>query len=385
LHPSPACDLPIDHWHIYSYEIGKEIELQTQLRALDTNVSLTVYLLTMRGRDSDAAVGLCAALRQEILLWDIRLAIFESSMDFSTPIPLLVQHIGIFNSGENVILFDQWGAAHVLRVGLTPRPPCSAEQNNTTLTFSEDSNYVAVRVSHWAGMSHLYDGFVARVTQSHHPSLAVGNSVVGVAKPSAEFLRIHINNIVSTPEDPDPDFAGQLLGILLSSLVHFPPSGPKARMAVAIENYDLAQIMAQHGRNIPRIQLVLPDFRDPDVFERLDILVSDSATYAQYHHLHRWIPRSGKVFLWDELLEEAVRTDPSYIRRTLADTLKTGSEIRPEHTPTTVALAIPCNNGGPTSRSRASPPFRSDRTYVLLGGIGGLGIDLAVWMYQVIH
>jgi hypothetical protein len=47
LHPSPACDLPINHWHIYSYEIGKEIELQTQLRALDTNVSLTVYLLTM--------------------------------------------------------------------------------------------------------------------------------------------------------------------------------------------------------------------------------------------------------------------------------------------------------------------------------------------------
>ncbi|KAJ7248052.1 hypothetical protein C8J57DRAFT_1475664 [Mycena rebaudengoi] len=33
-------------------------------------------------------------------------------------------------------------------------------------------------------------------------------------------------------------------------------------------------------------------------------------------------------------------------------------------------------------RRSASPPFRSDRTYILLGGIGGLGVDLAVWMYE---
>jgi hypothetical protein len=34
-------------------------------------------------------------------------------------------------------------------------------------------------------------------------------------------------------------------------------------------------------------------------------------------------------------------------------------------------------------RRSASPPFRSDRTYIVLGGIGGLGVDLAVWMYEV--
>ncbi|KAJ6491041.1 hypothetical protein C8R45DRAFT_1073688 [Mycena sanguinolenta] len=29
-----------------------------------------------------------------------------------------------------------------------------------------------------------------------------------------------------------------------------------------------------------------------------------------------------------------------------------------------------------------SPLFRDDKTYIVLGGIGGFGVDLAVWMYQ---
>jgi hypothetical protein len=29
------------------------------------------------------------------------------------------------------------------------------------------------------------------------------------------------------------------------------------------------------------------------------------------------------------------------------------------------------------------PLFFHDKSYILLGGIGGLGVDLALWMYQV--
>ncbi|KAJ7902339.1 hypothetical protein B0H13DRAFT_2513601 [Mycena leptocephala] len=37
----------------------------------------------------------------------------------------------------------------------------------------------------------------------------------------------------------------------------------------------------------------------------------------------------------------------------------------------------------PHLKSRAAPPFRADGANILLGSIGGLGINLAVWMHEV--
>ncbi|KAJ7801502.1 hypothetical protein B0H14DRAFT_2895228 [Mycena olivaceomarginata] len=352
--PTPSSELPTDFHHIYSYEFGKEIELQRQLGDLDAAASNTVYLSAMKGRDADVAIGLCAVLRQEIPLWDIRLAIFESSMDLSNPSALLIRHMGAFDRGENVISFDKDGAAHVPRVVWSP-PPFSTERHGAIQAI-EDSNYIDVRIVHWAGMSHLFDGFVGQVTQSHHPSVSVGDLVGGVvASSSAEFLRVHMNYITLTTQNP--------------------PSTSR--------NKNLAHIVANQVSKIPRIQLVLADFKDCDLTERLHILVSDSATYAEHRHLHRWIPRSGKVLLWDELLKEAVRDDPSYIRHMLEN--QVCSEIprlQNEYIPHAATPSAPRNSCVQPSRSRAAPPFRGDRAYVLLGGIGGLGIDLAVWMYQ---
>ncbi|KAJ7463693.1 hypothetical protein FB451DRAFT_1042909, partial [Mycena latifolia] len=377
---TPTLDPDVHLGHVYSYEFGKETELQRQIGDLDTAASLTMYLLAIHGRDADAAIGFCAALRKDIPVWDIRLAVFESSMDFSNPIPLLTRHMGTFSRTENVISFDRDGGPRVPRVVLSPPPP------STQPDAVDDPSYVTVHISHWAGMSNLYDGFVGQVTEGRQRSMYEGQIVGGVAKKSsAKFVRVHIANIVSTAEHPDIDFAAQFLGTLLVSVVPWPSSGATARMAVAIDNDSLAQVVAQHARNLPRIQVVFVDFRNPNISERLDILISDSATYAQHPHLHRWIPRSGKIFLWDELLNNIIRDDPSRIRRTLAHISQAPSELPPrqiEHIPHAAAPSAAPDNSMQPSISRSSPPFRSDRAYVLLGGIGGLGIDLAVWLYQ---
>ncbi|KAJ7087152.1 hypothetical protein C8R44DRAFT_991421, partial [Mycena epipterygia] len=374
-----ASDLRIDPHHIYSYEFGNELRLQTWLRELETAVSNTVYLLALRGRDADAAIGLCAALRQEIPLWDIRLVIFESPMDLSTPIPLLIRHMHTFDCGENVVSIDQNGAAHVMRVALSP-PPSPTQVGGPVV----DPSYISVRITHWAGMSRIYDGFIGQVDQSHDSSVSAGDFVCGVAEPSsAKCLRMHIHNIVSMAKNPGMDFASQLLGAIVSSLITWPSSGPKRRMAVAVEDDHLAQMVQHHVSNISQIQLVEVDFRDPDISERLDIVVSDSVTYSQYQHLRRWIPRTGKAFLWDELLKKALCDDPLYIRHALGNFCQT--EIPNLHNDTIAHIKdVPASfiGGDICSKSRAAPPFRSDRPYLLVGGISGLGIDLAVWMYQ---
>ncbi|KAJ7776328.1 hypothetical protein B0H16DRAFT_1879673 [Mycena metata] len=354
----------VDPRRIYPYQFGKEIELQTRLRNLNAATSNTIYVVAKRGQDGDAALGLCAALRQERPLWTVRLAIFESLVDYSNPVPHLAGQINLFNSGESVISFDHRGAVHVPRVALLPPPPSPSQDSG--------QDQIHVRLIRWAGVVGLYDGFLAQVAESEHSQLPVGKYVAGIAPPSsAECIAVSANRLIPASIDSDGDFVAQLVGTLLISLISLPSSGHLLRMAVAIENCVLSRMLTQHALDVPGIRIIQTESTDCALFERFDILVTDSVTYAQNPHLRRWIPRSGRMFQWDVLLADTIRADPGYIQRTL-------SLAEP------VSAAIPSPPTAPAGLPTfgAAPPFRGDRIYVLLGGIGGLGIDLAVWMYQ---
>ncbi|KAF7348045.1 Polyketide synthase [Mycena sanguinolenta] len=406
----------IDSGRIHRYTFGEEMELQTQLRHYDLSASVTIYLLAMVGQDADAATGLCAALRREVPLWDIRLCIFKSSTDITNPIPLLSAHITTFNSGENVALFDTNGAAHVSRVSLSPAPPAPSLHADIN-----DPNYITVRISHWAGTSGVYDGFVGQVDQGSHPVFHPGDVVGGVVQAaSGDVIRVHANNIIPVAQSPHANLARNLLASVVTSLIHFPPSTSKMRTVIAVQDDGLAQVLGQRLSNRPQIRLVSSDFRNPNVTECLDILLTDSATYSQYPNLRRWLPRTGQALLSDKLLAEKILKDPLYIRKTLAGdpelrpsipafssereltngvhckSALTNGDKPPSPPITNGVCAEPALTNGhafsslPSTKGihtrpltfRAAPPFREDRVYVLLGGIGGLGIDLAVWMYQ---
>ncbi|KAJ6449449.1 hypothetical protein C8R45DRAFT_1084229 [Mycena sanguinolenta] len=403
----------IDSDRIHRYKFGEEMDLQTRLRHHDPSDSIVIYILAMVGREADSAIGLCSALRREVPLWDIRLCILESQVDISNPIPLLSAHTTSFNSGENVVLFDRNGAAHVPRVALSPAPP-----DPSSHAKPNDSNHMTVRISHWAEMSGVYDGFVGQVDQGCHPGFHAGDVVGGVVwAASGDVIRVHADNIIPVAQSPHANLAGNLLASVVISLIHLPPSTSKKRTGIAVQDDSFAQILAQRLSNSPQIRLLCSDFRNPNATERLDILLTDSSTYAQYPHLRRWLPRTGKALLWDKLLAEKILEDPVYIRKTLTSdsdcptiphsinghTLSNGVHSKPALTNEHTSPSLPVTNGAKLAftnghthsllsstndihaeplTARAAAPFRGDRVYILLGGIGGLGIDLAVWMYQ---
>ncbi|KAF8160216.1 hypothetical protein K438DRAFT_1776565 [Mycena galopus ATCC 62051] len=360
--------------YLYAYEYGQEIELQTKLSVHDPAASTTIYLLASKGRNADAAVGLCAALRKETPLWDLRLAIFESASHMANPALMLAQYAQTFESGENVVFFDQRGCAHVQRVVLSPPP--SVQSNLANSPCSPD--YITVRVTHWAGMSPQYDAFVGEIEEGLSRS-STHHLVCGIAEPSShKTFRVHRTNIALLRPNAGVQSARDILIAILISIMDLPST--KARLAVALENPSLAKILGQHISDMPQIQVVVADFTDPHTHQRLDILFTDSQTYTEYHHLRRWIPRSGRVIVWDQLLTKELADDPSYLQRILtkiqpnfSELFKIYSAVPEDIPPVTPSL---CNG------RRASPPFRADRAYALIGGIGGLGVDLAVWMYQ---
>ncbi|KAF7356480.1 Polyketide synthase [Mycena venus] len=359
----PAARLPnpevsIDSADIYLYEFGKEIELQTWLRAYDREVPTTLYLAAVQGRDADAAVGLCVILRKELPLWNIRLCIFELGADI---VPVLTKNKWVFESGEDTVFFDRDGA-HVTRLALGRSPPTSSQQ--TALT---------VRVSHWAGISSSYDGFVGHVESPSHPNFPRDTLVGGVAvKVAADDVTISVDNagLVLVPVlAVTVDLAKDMLGTVVTSFIA--EGVRRKRTLVALQNAELTCDVQKRVAGMTGSRLVLADHRDVDSFQCVDILLCDWETYSKNPHLRRWIARDGKLIIWDTLLKQSRQQDPSYVQQAIA---KLGyGQIN--HVP---MLPTPPSN----PLRRASPPFRGDGMYVLLGGIGGLGVDLAVWMYQ---
>ncbi|KAF8193609.1 hypothetical protein K438DRAFT_2017705 [Mycena galopus ATCC 62051] len=363
----------IDTRHLYRFEFGKEEELQAQLRRHDQSIAMTIYVLAMIGRDADAARGLCVTLRRELPRWDIRLPIFESSVDISDPVPVLSRQEATFSSGENEVFFDRAKVAHVLRVVHCTMGP-------QTKKHAMDPNYITVRVSEVAGISTSYTTFVGLVEESHHSAFRAGDFICGVAKTkSDDLLRVHVDNIIPVVNNSGAGLARKVLARIVISLINPPLPSTGARMAITVQDHELADLLHECAGEIAGIHLVFPDLKNPSLSERLDILLSDSSSYAQYPYLHRWVPRGGEFLLWDELLEEKIGQDPLCIRQMLDVISK--AELHDIRAP--ACLKFPVSHYAEAEDVFcASPPFRGDAAYVLLGGIGGLGIDLAVWMYQ---
>ncbi|KAK6966524.1 polyketide synthase [Favolaschia claudopus] len=377
--PDRSGDSQPDLRHIFLFEFGKEIELQSQLRDLDTATPETIYLVALRGRDGDAALGFSASLRKDLPLWDIRLAIFNSSSDLSNPNSLLTQHAGIFAQGESAVLFTQDGVVHVPRVVLSSPPSQNSDE-------SPDSDHVTIRISHWAGASNVFDGFVGEIVESSQHGMSVGECVVGMTEKSTEsLLRVPMLHVKSTVNSLDAASAVQLCAAIVSSLIPWPLSAANTRVAVAIEDQIFVEALRGHALKTSGIKFSSPDFRVEDALQRLDLLITDSTTHSQHPHLRRWIPRSGKLCVWDDILRATLRDDPSYIRRIVVNdakktqnghaTVHQNGYSTNGHVPHSHIVERPLHSG-------AAPPFRGDGAYILFGGIGGLGIDLAVWMFQ---
>ncbi|KAJ7780984.1 hypothetical protein B0H16DRAFT_1299265, partial [Mycena metata] len=355
-------EVSFDSADVYLYEFGKEIALQAWLRAYNWEVPQTLYLAAVQGRDADAATGLCVVLRKELPLWNILLCVFEPGADI---VSVLAKNKWVFESGEDTVFFTSDGA-HVTRLVLGRSPPISSPQTGLT-----------VRVSHWAGMSSSYDGFVGHVESPSHPNFPRDSLVGGVAVKVAAGVNdvpilVHNAGLVLGPvRTPMLDLAKDILGSVVASFVAEDGALSK-RILVALHDAELlCDVQKRVVAGMAGSKLVRADFTDVNSFQCVDILLCDSETYSKNPHLRRWIARDGKLIIWDTLLKQSRQQDPNFMQRAIA---KLGYEQNLAPTP----LLTPPSN----SLRCASPPFRSDGVYVLLGGIGGLGVDLAVWMYQ---
>ncbi|KAJ7879268.1 hypothetical protein B0H14DRAFT_2341509, partial [Mycena olivaceomarginata] len=371
-------DVPgMNPFHVLQYSFGKEMELRAHLGSMAQKDHLQLNVVVLVGRDADSAMGLCATLAREFPFWAIHLAIFECPIQLSQPLQLMAQHGDLFEQGEHVVYFPREGSPCVLRA-VPSRPPVTiADQHPLVLG---DSDHLVVNVISFQATAASVYGFVGRVAASHHPSYTPGDIVVGITdQKKTSTLVVHLGCIASLDLIHQPPDPADVLKVAVTTLIrdYLPkrrgPIHSCIRVLVATMDEFMSGILTANFENI----LVQRDFKDDDPSRCVDVLITDSDTSSRYPHLRHWVPRSGRFLLWDNILCENI-ADRTW---EIAHALELGlSEL-------VAASSLCCHpphqeKSVPPKNTSYSPLFHPNKSYILLGGIGGLGVDLAVWMYK---
>ncbi|KAJ7832642.1 hypothetical protein B0H14DRAFT_2591918 [Mycena olivaceomarginata] len=373
----PDGAMQINPDHVLQYSFGNEMELQSHLNELSPKEHIDLYLVALEGRDGHSAMGLCATLQREFPFWEIRLAIFESATHLSNPLDFISIHRGIFNHGEKAVLFPCEGSPRVSRVILSPSPAIIPDDYPLPLV---DSDHLVIELIASEATAVSIHGFVGRVLESRLKTPSPGDLVVGLADQNTTPIFVaHVGCVALLEaqhlhDHPNPAELTKVVApaLILASLPKRRPHS-RIRVVVAVLDENMSHSIATHLGTIQTVTVVQCEFRDDDSSRLVDVVISDLPTSTRYPHIRHWVPRSGRFILWDDLLRDNIRNATWEISHALQPGL----------------LQLPAMSNGqllPLAKSVSGTHlslFRHDRSYILLGGIGGLGVDLAVWMYQV--
>ncbi|KAJ7622843.1 polyketide synthase [Mycena polygramma] len=394
--PSSSTEQPI----IFTFELSRVMELQQLVSgAMSSGGGPTKIWIeaTIGTFDAAAATGFARSLMRELVAVEIRLVLFDPVWKAESRAAVIQQLAGL-TSLEPEIALDSAGVALVPRFrSYAPRAPETldhdkywvVEQPNTVVQSAAPlpgPHQVLVKVSSLSDVEGGLQGLVGTVTRSASSQWQVGARVVAVVPSTrSNFVVVHEGQVAELPKTADEHSSASLalllvfaaLGLRLDSRplkslqqiqVVVPNAGKFAASVVRVLQY----LGVKPVLIAPSLPLILPRLSPGDII--ICGLPADSA---------RTIPRipGVSIFNWedaDQGSKATVAQNPwlvgttlsTHLGRALPDVSVDGGSITPEQLlPSTFDV----------SRSLA---LADDKFYVILGGIGSLGLQVAIWMYR---
>ncbi|KAI0358347.1 ketoacyl-synt-domain-containing protein, partial [Trametes cingulata] len=385
------------------YVRGEEMLLQRIVASFDPFKPLSL-LIVADSSSSDAMFGFTRSLRKEYPAWVIQAAAFGESWT-ALQIAAAVPHILRIATDEPELLVDDAGALHVLRIEAAAPPsrhlpfsvglPWKYENGEVTQTFAPkapSSDHVVVEVESVScvpGNMWFYTG-----TIQDPPS-----TVVGIAHgPVSTHVVSHRGALARRDED---SFEVQVCGALQGPALLAPTI-----IALAVTPWKLADPQRLRGRTV----LVAEEDRMlgrqicstcADVGLEAS-LVSQSDDDGQLLSSHARRPTyiiarnrdrfsslwsrldvpSGHLLVWDHP-RKGIQFFASHDPWVLGDALRMAMRIASGQYGT-VSYLPPAQMlcPMPSKALRARELFDPHRPYLLVGGIGSLGLHIALWMYE---
>ena len=375
------------------------MDIQGAVRSLNPSDKEVLCFVTLEGLDGDAILGFTRSLRKEYRSWKVFCIVFPSSW-------LPEQHEEVARAlcahplAEEEMMLDADGSVRANRVipssapkrvtSFNPEAPW-VYRRSTVLQVSKPvipRGHVFVHVTGLSPDVSSYRTFVGRVEGS--PSLYAGI----FSGPISNHVVVHRGSLLELPDatllQRGPDVLVAVIAVLAIGQARF---GDPTRMegsCILVTHSDtslghrICQLYESRGFQVTHLpsQASAPDVRAA-LARQPKFVVSGRERVADndIDSLVRQL-QHGRTFQWDDPSSGIARVlaeDPWAV----GDALKLVFSNHPDHHTTITPPIELLGDAKPNEVTSLTTIFDSDKAYILVGGIGGLGLHIAYWMYKV--
>lgn len=380
------------------------MRIQAEIASHDLSEPLTLFFTTWDGVDGDAAAGFTRALRKEYRLWTIRLVVFDASWT-AYQISRAIRELFSLDTKDEEMKVQTDGSIIVPRVELAEPPSLSAPLDSerpwklvegdviqTSLPICAP-DHVVVEVDAMASDASGLWAFVGN--RATHP-------VVGIsAKPISSHVHLHRGSIVETEDTLLTSGDGSILlgpPLLAATIVALSVTTPAfshperlsgRRVLVFGRDGELStqifEVCSQLGMDVT----LLPAYDGAQLaafyLKKPDLVLSGSCDVRDVVILRSLLaPVTGRMLLWnhpEQGVASIMATDPWVMGDALRAALSYHNGRRSTAVPYTPPYHLLPDH--PHTVSLSTNLFNSNKVYILVGGIGSLGLFIALWMYEV--
>lgn len=378
---------------VLEYVRGEEMELQKSIVPLDALTPHSVWFHATSGPNGDAAMGFTRSLAREFPAWTVRVVVFDASWTSQQRFCAL-HDLFTHPDLECELYIDAAGTVTAPRI-TESAPPVSRIPLNPELPWVKEVS----RLVHVSEPEVPPQHFAVQVTGSSAPISNIwsyvghvkGSSrrVVGITTgPLTNVVIAHKGSIMEVPDAnaavPDA-LAHIIVGLAVGHAVY--NEERLTSMSIAMEDEDTA-LTAQVASLCSKLGVsatVVP--REPSLsdLEKLSetqpsVIIAGSRSDGN-SQLKDFVSPGGKVFYWSDAelgIPAIQKADPWMVGDALHVTAQRatvqGSYVAP------LEIAGVDLTKDVEVRSQL---FSSEKTYMLVGGIGSLGMEIAHWMYKV--
>ncbi|EPQ58589.1 ketoacyl-synt-domain-containing protein [Gloeophyllum trabeum ATCC 11539] len=386
----------------------QELLLQETIARLDPAETHSLWFIATQGMDAASALGLTRSLRGEFPLWDIHLVIMDERVECGDR-QLWIDRLQIraYVEPEVELLLD--GSLYVPRI--VPVEECPLEAPSkikpSPWPWPQEQTITLDIVRYWNSEKTNIYTYLGRVISSPVRSYEAGHYVIAVScDPPVTPLKVHVGCAYGAELGSaiaSADLLPHLICILAFGssaiaqpgrlellrrvLVKTDGTSVGAGIVECLQSLgiDVYVLCREDGRDSLKHRFNLDSDHVWDVLPvstarqspRFDCAILDSSDSYLSLRLSRFMSKGGKLYSWDGL-SQIIQDEPWVIGSALACLDQfIGIGLWPQ-------LSTPAEQGPNLAELTlpSSSLFSGEKTYLLLGGIGGIGIHLAFWMSQ---
>lgn len=389
-----------DRTLVLDFVRGEEMKIQAAISILDPSQPRSV-LLVADSLSGDAAYGFTRALRKEYRTWTIRVATFEASWTDAQRTEA-AQELLALDTDEVEMVIDADGSILIPRVEVSDPPlplvplsldkPWKMEHGKVVqahLPYPVEDHVVVAISGVTANDGRLWT-FVGK--SDDYPQPVVGISIGSYCS----HLQVHKGSIVEMEESSisssdvgsyPPILAATIVALAVGCAAFDHKERLRGARVLVVETKsgvgsDIRDVCAGLGMEAMLITSLDDEQLKTYYLNKPQIILSDVRDAPDVGLVRSILdPRRGRAFFWDhaeEGIESTIANDPWAI----GDALRSALQYHASRHSSSIPYSPPSKLIGSTA-SLPVELFDPRKSYLLIGGIGSLGLYIALWMYEV--